>query len=112
MSLNTLACKAPIPHEPERGAEAAALFGRAPENVSALIAGVAGCSPYLRGLIGREAEWLADVLDTDPDQVLADILAAVRRDSIDILGRDLRQAKRRVALYTALADCGGVWPLG
>ncbi|MBZ0129893.1 MAG: glutamine-synthetase adenylyltransferase [Rhodobacteraceae bacterium] len=112
MSLNTLACKAPIPHEPERGAEAAALFGRAPENVSALIAGVAGCSPYLRGLIGREAEWLANVLDTDPDQVLADILAAVRRDSIDILGRDLRQAKRRLALYTALADCGGVWPLG
>ena len=87
------------------------MFADAPENLKALISGVAGCSPYLRNLLTREHDWLATVLDRDPDQVIADVLAAVDLQSPERLGKSLRLAKARVALYAALADIGGMWPL-
>ncbi|MBL4808112.1 MAG: hypothetical protein JKY31_12635, partial [Rhodobacteraceae bacterium] len=48
-------CKAPIPYEPDRGAETRAEFPEFPDNLLDLIEGTAGCSPYLRGSILREA---------------------------------------------------------
>ncbi len=75
-----------------------------------LIAGTAGSSPYLKGLIERESAWLPQALQ-QPDQALANVMAEARALSPDQLKPGLRQAKRRMALLTALADLAGAWPL-
>ncbi|MES0824084.1 glutamine-synthetase adenylyltransferase [Ruegeria sp. SCP11] len=75
-----------------------------------LIAGTAGSSPYLKGLIERESAWLPQALQ-QTDQALADVMAEARALSPDQLKPGLRQAKRRMALLTALADLAGAWPL-
>lgn len=76
-----------------------------------LIAGAAGCSPYLKGLLGREADWLRKVLAEVPETVVPAELHALEAVALADLPDALRQAKRRIALFTALADLGGVWPL-
>jgi [glutamine synthetase] adenylyltransferase / [glutamine synthetase]-adenylyl-L-tyrosine phosphorylase len=97
----------PLPFDPAAGAAAVqALSGLGPD-LSPLIAGTAGCSPYLSALMLREADWLRAALTMEPADVVPGILAAIA----DPPGPGLRQAKRRVALYTALADLGGVWTL-
>ena len=49
--------RSPIPHDPDAGSDPdGAGFGLGPE-VAALIAGTAGCSPYLRGLMLREPSY-------------------------------------------------------
>ena len=111
MSLFDGLSACPVPHEPDRGREAAALFADAPPAFRDLVAGVAGCSPYLRGLIERETDWLADVAPGPEADVPATIMADVDAATTDALGRTLRRAKRRLALYAGLADCGGLWRL-
>ncbi len=76
-----------------------------------LLAATAGCSPYLLGLMRREADWLCQTLERVPEDALRDVLGAVALALPDQLALTLRQAKRRVALLTALADLGGVWGL-
>ena len=78
--------------------------------VSDLVAGAASCSPYLRLLLAREADWLVAALEA-PEAALAGLTDGFEEMSIEQLGGALRQAKRRVALLTALADLAGVWPL-
>ncbi|WP_108501074.1 glutamine-synthetase adenylyltransferase [Paracoccus indicus] len=99
----------PLPVDPARAQDAAALFPDAPARLRDLIAGVAGSSPYLAGLIRQEADWLPAALDHD--DVVARETAGFQDLSPDDLGVALRRAKRRVALQAALADLGGVWPL-
>ncbi len=77
---------------------------------SELIAGTAGSSPYLKGLIESERDWVPVALE-QPDQALTDVMAAARDLPSDQLKPGLRLAKRRVALLTALADLAGAWPL-
>ncbi len=50
-------------------------------------------------------------LADDPQNVIAGVLAPTAQADGDTLGPALRQAKRRVALYVALADVAGVWSL-
>lgn len=92
----------PIAYVPQRGAEVVAHWG-ATGPLADLLAGVAGCSPYLAGLLVKEAEWLSSAL-SDPN--------AVDRLLLDLTVSDLRQAKRRIAAFTALADLSGAWSLG
>ncbi|MEL6451317.1 MAG: glutamine-synthetase adenylyltransferase [Pseudomonadota bacterium] len=101
--------RTPRPFEAARGHEAAGLVPALTGPVRDLIVGVAGCSPYLAGLITREAAWLPGALD-DVDGALAAATAPVAGD-LASLSPLLRQAKRRVALLAALADLGGVWSL-
>ncbi|MFY2824855.1 glutamine-synthetase adenylyltransferase [Ruegeria sp. MALMAid1280] len=75
-----------------------------------LIAGAAGSSPYLKGLIERERDWLPQALQ-QPDQALADVMDAAKALPPDQLKPGLRRAKRQMALLTALADLAGAWPL-
>jgi [glutamine synthetase] adenylyltransferase / [glutamine synthetase]-adenylyl-L-tyrosine phosphorylase len=112
MSLMKSTFRAPIPFEPELASDALAIFASQPENIKNLIGGTAGCSPYLRGLLLQESEWLATVFETDPALVLKGIQADVTARTYDVLAVELRQAKRRIALYTALCDLGGMWDLG
>ena len=78
--------------------------------VGDLLAGTAACSPFLRDLMCREADWLQAALD-DPEAAAARVLDDVKDAPPDAVATELRTAKRRIALLTALADLGGVWPL-
>lgn len=109
-SLASRLTRCPDPFDPARGAEALADYPDATDGLRDLIAGTAGCSPYLAGLLHREAAWAAPALD-DPEGALAATLHALPDLPPDRLGAGLREAKRRVALLVALADLGGAWPL-
>jgi [glutamine synthetase] adenylyltransferase / [glutamine synthetase]-adenylyl-L-tyrosine phosphorylase len=95
----------------QAGADARAAFGDLVPELSALIGGAAGCSPYLAELLRKEAVWLRDVIPVDPALVMPMLVAELSAGERDQLGADLRRAKRRAALYVALADLGGVWSL-
>ena len=99
----------PIPADRARGQSALEATGIADPRLDDLIRGAAGCSPYLAGLILREADGLPDALSHE--DVVRRETAGFETLSPDDLGPALRRAKRRVALWTALADLGGVWPL-
>ena len=114
MSLADDITRLPIPLDPQRGQIALDTLGLAPGAAADLIRGTAGCSPYLAGLIEREAEWLAATLmrsDLFPAAIVGDETADFADLSPDALSPALRRAKGRVALITALADLGGVWTL-
>jgi len=111
MSFAARLTRCPRPYDAALGADAAALLpGIAPE-LRELIAGTAGCSPYLKGLIERDAAWLAETLAGEPEDALAQILGALPAVPGGELKSALRHAKHRVALLVALADLGGVWTL-
>ena len=99
----------PLPVDSARGQSALEATGIADPRLGDLIRGTAGCSPYLAGLILHEADWLAEALTHE--DVVARETAGFESLSADDLGPALRRAKRRVALWTALADLGGVWRL-
>ena len=101
----------PLPHDPAPAAEIAAAFRDLPPEVSGLLAATAGCSPFLRGLMLREPDWLRAALSVAPEAAVAAVLDPLDQVPLADLGAGLRIAKRRVALFTALADLGGVWPL-
>ncbi|QGX98215.1 bifunctional [glutamine synthetase] adenylyltransferase/[glutamine synthetase]-adenylyl-L-tyrosine phosphorylase [Roseovarius faecimaris] len=110
MSFAARITRCPQPFDPEQGAEARALLPGLSAPLSDLIAGAGGCSPYLKHLMEREADWLPAALEAPEDAVDA-VCAALREVPPDALEQALRQAKRRVALITGLADLAGVWPL-
>ncbi|CAN1725134.1 Glutamine synthetase adenylyl-L-tyrosine phosphorylase / Glutamine synthetase adenylyl transferase [Hyphomicrobium sp. 1Nfss2.1] len=81
-----------------------------------LLTGVFSGSPYLTSLIERDPGRLQRILTTPPethlatlrDELAAHIAAATARPEV---ARALRVYKAEVALLTALADLGGVWPV-
>jgi len=104
---------APIPHERGRGREVAALYSDFGVPFRDLVCGVAGCSPYLRGLLTSEKDWLSSVAEVDCAEVIPSLLRDLKgADDPDRLAGNLRRAKRRVALFVALADTGALWSLG
>ncbi|WP_299827261.1 glutamine-synthetase adenylyltransferase [uncultured Roseobacter sp.] len=110
MSLARLMTRCPRAFDPERGQEAVDAVADIPSDLQDLIRGTAGSSPYLAGLIGKEAVWLLRAL-ADPDNTLQTEITIARDAGADGLADALRQGKRRVALLTALADLSGAWPL-
>ena len=109
MRLSDAITRVPRPFSPERGDEAVAAVPSLNGPLRDLVHGTAACSPYLAGLIAREAAWLPEALD-DVDAALHAALVPPEGDSSAIKPQ-LRQAKRRVALLAALADLGGAWSL-
>jgi glutamate-ammonia-ligase adenylyltransferase len=74
-----------------------------------------GNSPYLAALTLRESETIHHVATKGPEAAFAHcqsglghVLPTAKRPEI---AAALRQAKRRAALITAIADVGGIWPL-
>ncbi len=110
MSFLNRLTRCPHAFDPERGQDALAALPQLPAALSALVAGAAGCSPYLGGLLQREAAWIVPAFD-DPEAAVAEVLDGIPHIALDALPLALREAKRRIALITALADLGGVWPL-
>ena len=105
-----LTCQ-PIPFDGPSGGEIAERFGDEGSLIAGFLAAVAACSPYLKGLMLREESWLRVALHQPVDAVLPPEFAAMEDLTADTLAPGLRQAKRRVALWTALCDLGGVWTL-
>ena len=101
-----------LPHafDPDRGQDALGHVPGLAGDLAGLIEGTGGCSPYLSGLIAKEAAWLVPAFD-GPEAALEAEFARLHEVPAGDLGDELRRAKRRVALMTALADLAGVWPL-
>ena len=78
--------------------------------VKDFLAAVGSCSPYLKTLIAREKNWLLPALAASDDPLVAEF-ERLKTLAPDEIAAGLRQGKRRVALYAALADLGHVWPL-
>ncbi len=110
MTFESRITRSPHPFDPARGAEALESVGNLAPAVREVLIGAAGCSQYLASLIKREAVWLEDAL-TDPELALKALFEELPLIDAKTLPSALRQAKRRVALITGLADLGGVWPL-
>lgn len=99
----------PIAFDPQAGQTARQELAPPPD-VSDLITGTAGCSPFLAGLMVKERDWLSNLWDAVPETALDILLreiAAIEGDP----KAPLRQAKRRAALLVGLAEIGGVWPV-
>ncbi len=84
--------------------------------VRELLAGVFSASPYLTRLIVRHPVHLLKCLATAPDdaatQFAAELQAVVdAHAAMSEVMRALRIYKAQIALLTALADLGGVWPV-
>lgn len=97
----------------ELGRAEARLAGRSA--VAAMLGALGGNSPFLADLAIREAGTVRALVAEGPDTVAARALAAItalpvtaRRERV---AATLRQAKRVIALVTAIADIGGLWPL-
>ena len=110
MSFAARITRSPRPFEPDRGQEARALLPSAEAAIAELVAGAAGCSPYLADLLRHEGDWIATAFD-DPEAAISAVLTDIAEMGLSALPAGLRQAKRRVALLVGLADLGGVWPL-
>lgn len=109
MKLTDHITRVPFAFDRERGAEARAAAPFASGGLAELIEGTGGSSPYLNGLIQREAAWLEGAVE-DVDAALPALFDSLR-DTPEGLDVALRVAKRRVALLTALCDLAGAWPL-
>lgn len=110
MTFSSRMTRTPTPFDPALGADGAQAFGDFDPIIRELVAGAAGCSPYLGGLLSRDGAWLRDILDM-PEAALEAELAAIAQLALPDLASGLRQAKRRIALLAGLADLGGVWSL-
>lgn len=110
MSFNARLTRVPRPFDPAVGGDALTHVQGLDAALNPLIVGAAGCSPYLAGLLSREGAWLTSAVD-DPEGAVARIFARLPELPLEELSDALREAKRRIALITGLADLGGVWPL-
>ncbi|UWP99933.1 [protein-PII] uridylyltransferase family protein [Aliiroseovarius crassostreae] len=103
--------RSPIAYETEPAGEIADHFNDLSPELREVLAGTAGCSPYLRGLMEKQAEWLRAALSQSPEGAFEEAMQAINGDSDSALRSALRIAKQRVALLTGLADLAGVWSL-
>ena len=104
-----------------RLAERFAALGRAEARLlrdpaaAAMLAAIGGNSPFLSDLAIREVDAVRAMAVSGPDAVVADALAALEAVPPEAprarVAAAMRQAKRIVALATAIADIGGLWPL-
>ncbi|MGX0876864.1 glutamate-ammonia-ligase adenylyltransferase [Roseovarius sp. MBR-154] len=110
MTFTDRLTRLPRPFDPAEGEEARAALPDLHDPVSDLLDGAGGCSPFLKTLILQEATWLGAAFNA-PETALKGLFDELKEVPPDRLGPALREAKRRVALLTGLADLAGVWPL-
>ena len=60
--------RAPIPFDADAGAEVAARFSDQPGDLRALLAGAAGCAPFLKTLMETQEDWLRPCLGWRPSR--------------------------------------------
>ena len=102
--------KVPTPFNEEAGEAIALVFSSQPNKINQLIRGVGGCSPYLKGLLEIEYDWVLSALDSQENILNAEFSRLKKTPSSEIKTA-LRVTKRRVALWSALCDFSGIWEL-
>ncbi|OED47972.1 glutamine-synthetase adenylyltransferase [Rhodobacteraceae bacterium (ex Bugula neritina AB1)] len=110
MTTGLTMSRIPRPFDPLLGAEARTLVPSLSGDLAELVAGACGSSPYLKELTAREADWLPEALH-NPQAAVEQVFAECRALEAAALKPGLRQAKRRLALLTALCDLSGGWSL-
>lgn len=110
MPLASQITRTPRRFDDTLAAEAEARVASLPPELRALVGGAASCAPYLATLIAKEADWLEGAVAA-PQAAVTEVIEHARTYDGTDLADVLRQAKRRVALMTALADLGGAWSL-
>lgn len=103
--------RSPRVFDADRAREAVEAFGAAAPELAEVLAGAGGSSPYLHGLIQKEAEWLRGALAGSPEDAWDGLIVDARRFETPGVLSGLRTVKRRAALLTGLADLAGVWNL-
>ena len=82
----------------------------------AMLQALGGGSPFLSDLSLREHRTVLEVMQAGPDQAVAEVHSELEALAPSAhrsqLAAALRQAKRRAALITAMADISGIWQLG
>ena len=73
--LDARLTRCPLPFDPVAGSETRAAFADLSPELRDLLAGTAGCSPYLRGLLQAEGDWLRGALETPPEAWVTDLIA-------------------------------------
>ncbi|WP_432449959.1 glutamine-synthetase adenylyltransferase [Aliiroseovarius marinus] len=114
MSQNTFAARVtrtPIAFEAEPAREIADQFSDLTPDLRDVLSGTAGCAPYLKTLMEKQADWLREALTMAPEDAIAQAMTQMDRDSDSALRKSLRVAKQRIALLTGLADLAGVYAL-
>ena len=97
--------RSPIAFETDRGQALAADWG-ASGALAEVLTGIGGSSPYLCDLLRQEKDWLAEAVTLAAP--LENVLPA---DVGPQIGAGLRQAKRRVAGFLAMAEVSGAYSL-
>ena len=110
MSFVARMTRCPRPFNADRGGDTRAKFTDHSPAIQELVEGTAGCSPYLCSLLEKERDWISNAFG-DPEGAVAQLYDELREVSETALPTSLRQAKRRIAAITALADLSSVWPL-
>ncbi len=111
MAIDGLIRRVPRVFDKDRGTEARESIPDISGATADLIEGAGGSSPYLADLVRKEAGWLAEAVLKSPDDALSEEIARIDAAPDQGLDAMLRTAKRRLALWIALMDLGGVWPL-
>ena len=114
----------PLPGDPnlarlgfERAASGPPILQRLAQEAEGrqLLAAIFGNSPFLSQALFSEPDILEAFLAQDPAAVLADLMAALKREAASAdnnqITRVLRRSRRRAALLIALADIAGHWSL-
>lgn len=111
MTFSRLITRSPLPFDSEQALETQASFADLPEPMRGLLAGTAGCSPYLRDALKRYPELPVQLEARGVEDVKHALLNEIETLEFAQLKPGLRRIKGQVALLAALADLGGLWPL-
>lgn len=105
--------RSPIAYEPDPAADISERFSDLAPDLRDVLSGTAGCSPYLRGLMEKQEDWLRAALSQSPEAAFEGVMGGLagNADSDSTLRTALRVGKQRIALLTGLADLAGVWAL-
>lgn len=103
--------RVPLVFDDRAAKDALAAVPDCPPEMRELLAGAAGCSPYLATLIQRNGAWLVEIAGSDPGKIAATEIEKLSHGERRETASHLRQAKARIALLTALCDLGGIWSL-
>ena len=95
----------PLPYEYARG-QALSADWAATGDLAQLLIGIGGCSPYLSDVLRKEQAWICNAIYED--EPLAKILPD---DLGPEPGQVLRQCKRRIAGFLAMAELSGAYAL-
>ena len=109
MTFTDRTTRLPLAFDAARGREAVQTLGLSGGTHADLVAGTAGSSPFLESCLLKEPAWSTELLSVGPEVAFSELLSVIRDLDDRALEQGLRQAKRRLALLTALADLSGGW---